>query len=73
MYGVTSIAVFDQAREELAAEREEMQKRRPTFREDYEFYGAETGMVTIEYSGSCTECGLTLQFQDKRVIPGCDE
>jgi hypothetical protein len=33
-----------------------------TFREDYEFYGAETGEVTARYRGRCTVCGLSGQI-----------
>lgn len=37
-----------------------------TFREDYEFYGAETGTLEISYSGQCTKCGLKLQFKEEK-------
>jgi len=37
-----------------------------TFRQDYEFYGASEGTLTISYGGTCTECGLTLSIQEKR-------
>lgn len=37
-----------------------------TFREDYEFYGAETGVLTISYRGVCTVCGLSLKVEEKR-------
>ena len=43
-----------------------------TFREDYEFYGAETGTVTASYSGYCTVCGLSVTFEHKVPIPGLD-
>ena len=33
-----------------------------TFREDYEFYGAELGVVRYTYSGECTVCGLEVEF-----------
>jgi hypothetical protein len=38
----------------------------PTFREDYEFYGGETGTLEISYHGQCTDCGLTLHVSEKR-------
>ena len=41
-----------------------------TFREDYEIYGAEQGIVTVSYGGGCSECGLHLSFTDNREIPG---
>lgn len=37
-----------------------------TFREDYEFYGAENGTLEISYSGQCTKCGLKLQFREEK-------
>lgn len=43
-----------------------------TFREDYEIHGAETGTVTVGYGGSCTECGLTLNFEHEHPIEGID-
>lgn len=33
-----------------------------TFREDYEFYAAETGTLKIEYTGNCQECDLLCTF-----------
>ena len=39
------------------------------FREDYEFYGAETGVVTVVYSGRCVECGYGVSFEDQVPIP----
>lgn len=40
-----------------------------TFREDYEIYGAETGVVTVSYGGSCTVCGYGTSFEDQHPIP----
>lgn len=39
------------------------------FREEYGIYGAETGTVTVEYSGECQRCGLVLKFTDLHPIP----
>lgn len=72
-YGVIPIVEFDKAREELAANKVAFENRQRTFREDYEFYGAEEGVVTVNYSGSCGECGLKLKFSESRPIPGLDE
>ena len=36
-----------------------------TFREDYEFWGAEEGHVTATYSARCHVCGLTLNFENR--------
>ncbi len=33
-------------------------------REDYEFWGANTGAVKVDYRAECQECGLTLEFHD---------
>jgi hypothetical protein len=44
-----------------------------TFREDYEFYGAEDGAVVASYRGECSVCGLKLSFEDRHEIPGVDE
>lgn len=44
-----------------------------TFKEDYEFYGAETGTLSIRYTGRCTECNLFLEFNhDIRFYPETD-
>lgn len=40
-----------------------------TFREDYEFYGAEDGEVTACYSGRCTTCGYGVSFKHTVPIP----
>lgn len=39
-----------------------------TFRENYEFYGAETGVLKVSYSGVCQTCGLTLRFKQEHKI-----
>lgn len=41
-----------------------------TFREDYEIYGADTGTITINYSGTCTICGLSVQYDDSKRFYG---
>jgi hypothetical protein len=41
-----------------------------TFREDYEICGAETGTVTVSYSGLCETCGLSLGFREDYEICG---
>ena len=37
-----------------------------TFREDYEFYGAEEGEITASYSGECQTCGLAVNLREQR-------
>lgn len=39
-----------------------------TFREDYEIYGAETGVVTVSYGGRCTVCGYGISFEHQHPI-----
>jgi hypothetical protein len=39
-----------------------------TLREDYEFYGAESGTVNIDYSCSCRNCSLSFGFQEQRTF-----
>lgn len=72
-YGLATVDEFDRMRGELEEARRAFEVRRPTFREDYEFSGAETGTVDIDYSGACTECGLSLSFSDRREIPDLDK
>ena len=73
LYGKVSVEEFNTARAALDEEREAFTNRRATFREDYEFYGADTGVVKVEYSGECTICGLKLSFKDSRDIPEVDK
>ncbi len=37
-----------------------------TFREDYEFYGADEGTVQARYSGGCNKCGLSVEFEHSK-------
>ena len=39
-----------------------------TFREDYEIYGASTGVVTVSYSGHCKVCKSGLDFTSEHPI-----
>lgn len=38
-----------------------------TFREDYEFSGADIGALSIEYHGECTKCSLSCTYN--KYIP----
>ena len=58
-YGTIPVEEFDALR--AAAEIPEPSKQ--TFREDYKIYGAETGEVTVSYSGHCEVCGTGLDFE----------
>ncbi|MFC9755206.1 hypothetical protein [Streptomyces sp. NPDC056921] len=44
-----------------------------TFREDYEFHGAETGEVTASYCGTCSRCALPTSFEHKHQIEGVND
>lgn len=70
-YGTLPIEQFDRLRaeaEHAAARVEEDSDSTRTFREDYEFYGADTGTVHASYRGSCITCGLSLSFQHEHVL-----
>lgn len=62
-YGQIPLEEFDAARAALA--RPEPEDFR-TFREDYEFYGAESGIIHISYSGHYSKCDLGLDIEDRR-------
>lgn len=65
-YGVLPIEEFDALRSELAKGIDE--RKIQTFREDYEFYGAESGEVKYSYSGHCQVCGLGVDFDGVRTF-----
>lgn len=60
---------------QMQAERDVMREETllRTFREDYEFYGADEGTVTVDYSGSCQKCGLETHFDHEHKIEGVDD
>jgi hypothetical protein len=66
-YGAIPLEEFDQRRAQIP---EVHSQDYCTFREDYEIYGAATGTVKVDYSGTCSACGLELSFTDERPIPG---
>lgn len=69
-YGKVPVEEFDQSRAAIKPVRESDHK---TFREDYEITGAETGEVTVSYGGSCSACGLSLEFESPWPIEGVDQ
>lgn len=73
LYGTVSVEEFDVLRAGLAEFRTGLDNARETFREDYEFYGAESGEVVASYSGSCSKCGLSTEFQYVHQIPKWNE
>jgi hypothetical protein len=72
-YGVVPIGQFDQMNADLERDRRALERFEDTFREDYEFYGADTGVVKVAYGGRCTKCGLILEFQEEHPIHGIDQ
>lgn len=58
-YGKVPPDDFDRLRDELPTFDPEDYR---TFKEYYEFYGAEEGEVQASYGGSCTECGLQAEL-----------
>lgn len=41
-----------------------------TWREHYEFWGIEKGVLKIDYSGECDVCGLEMEYENTVPIPG---
>jgi hypothetical protein len=67
LYGTIPVEEFDQRREALV---EPDPHEFVTFREDYEFYGADKGEIHADYKGACTECGLSVDLSAaKRFWP----
>lgn len=69
LYGTVSVEEFDRQRAAL-----EPVKVEATFREDYEFWGAEEGTVHASYRGTCTGCGLRVELRTEKTfwpsVPG---
>jgi hypothetical protein len=65
-YGTVPVEEFDKRR---AAYNQRLTARpTPTFHEDYEIYGAESGVLHIRYGGGCETCGLRHKFSDDQPI-----
>lgn len=67
-YGKLPLEQWEKLRDEHEAAKQ--LPVRQTFREDYEFHGAETGEVTASYAASCSECGLSTSFEHTHTIEG---
>jgi len=65
-YGKVSLEDYQKIQAQLTIAREDDDHLRDggrrNFREDYEIYGAEDGVIKLDYSGSCTKCGLRVSF-----------
>jgi hypothetical protein len=74
LYGKVPVEQFDAARRAFdTAIADEQRAIGHTFREDYEIFGADTGTVTVRYSGNCRMCSLTLNFIQDYPIPDWDK
>lgn len=62
LYGKVPMDEYERARAAVPP----VPKLEPTFREDYEFVGAGTGVLKIVYVGECTLCGLAVRVKEER-------
>jgi hypothetical protein len=67
LYGSIPVEEFDAKRSALPDFDPEAYQ---TFREDYEFYGAEEGQVQADYKGQCDACGLSVELHAERRFWG---
>ncbi|SRR6266498_4710826 len=68
-YGKVPMDEFEDMRAELETIIHKFnQGMNHTFREDYEFYGVESGTLEISYRGNCTVCGLTHKISESRKL-----
>ena len=73
IYGQVTIEEFDAARERLEQAKMLLEDSDATFREDYEFWGAEDGVVHVDYLGQCAKCGLKIKFNEEHPILGIED
>lgn len=66
-YGKVPVAEFDALR--ARADTLGNAQLEASFREDYEVYGAEDGVVRVDYSGNCQVCSLALKFTHAVPVP----
>ena len=72
-YGNVSIAAFDQMRDNLDQDREDEEKSKETFREDWRVSDVSDGVLNFHYEGSCGTCGLTLKVNEDWEVPNVDK
>lgn len=65
-YGNVEPEEYERLRSEAQVEIDPEQFR--TFREDYEFWGAEDGKVGASYKGRCQTCDLSAGFEREKVF-----
>ncbi|MFD4946998.1 hypothetical protein ACFWNT_31850 [Streptomyces sp. NPDC058409] len=70
-YGKLPLEEWERMRQDHEAAKQA--RLEETFREDYEFHGAETGEVTASYRGTCSRCALSTSFEHKHQIEGVND
>lgn len=65
-YGTEPMEVFEGMRAELASKQAEPMPE--TLREDYEFWGADEGVLYVSYRCHCQACGLSHKFEHSEPI-----
>lgn len=65
LYGILSVEEFDRER---AALKTPTASEFQTFREDYEFWGSDDGVLRVSYSGRCTNCDLSVTLTDEKTF-----
>lgn len=67
-YGKVPLEDFEAKRREFSTAilnlEERMESKAKNLREDYEFYGADTGTLTISYSCSCRVCNFQWEYNN---------
>lgn len=65
-YGKIPLNEFDELRSRADADID--MDKITTFREDYEFWGADEGVVHVSYSGHCGVCGTKCNFKEEHLF-----
>lgn len=72
-YGTVPLEEFKTLQEAVSATNKVNPDDYESLREDYEIFGARTGTVSISYRGSCSNCGLLIDFKYNRPFYPNDE
>lgn len=69
-YGKVSLEEYENLQTQIEEAKYQIKQNsaKATFREDYEIYGAETGILTISYRGVCNMCGLSNKINEERYF-----
>jgi hypothetical protein len=63
-YGNIELEDWLAMKEETKANIQWLESQEETWRENYEFYGANTGTLSIRYGAYCTKCGLEFEYEE---------